>query len=93
RDSLRAELAARKIGSEIYYPLGLHEQECFKFLGYSPKDLPETYRASREVLALPIYPELTADEQVCVVDAIKTYFVENRTRSIFPTASPKREAA
>ncbi len=93
RDTLRAELAGKKIGTEIYYPLGLHEQECFQYLGYSPKDLPETYRASREVIALPIYPELTADEQVLVVDAIKTYFEANRSRHVFPSGVPQREAA
>ena len=93
RDTLRAELSSKKIGSEIYYPLGLHEQECFQNLGYSPKDLPETYRASREVIALPIYPELTVDEQVCVVDAIKTYFEANRARHLFPSGIPQREAA
>jgi len=93
RDLLRAELTEKKIGTEIYYPLGLHEQECFQYLGYLPNDLPETYRASREVLALPIYPELTADEQVCVVDAIKTYFDANRARHLFPVGVPQREAA
>ena len=93
RDALRAELTAKKIGTEIYYPLGLHEQECFRFLGYSPADLPETYRASREVIALPIYPELTADEQACVVDAIKAYFDANRARHLFPSGVPQREAA
>ena len=93
RDTLRAELSSKKIGSEIYYPLGLHEQECFQNLGYAPEDLPETYRASREVIALPIYPELTVDEQVCVVDAIKMYFDANRTRHLFPSGVPQREAA
>jgi len=93
RDTLRAELAAKKIGTEIYYPLGLHEQECFQFLGYTPEDLPETHRASQEVLALPIYPELTADEQVYVVEAIKTYFDANRSRHLFPSGAPQREAA
>ena len=93
RDTLRNELASKKIGSEIYYPLGLHEQECFQYLGYAPQDLPETFRAAQEVLALPIYPELTADEQVCVVDAIKSYFDANRATRIFPAFMPKREAA
>ncbi len=93
RDTLRAELAEQKIGSEIYYPLGLHEQECFRNLGYAPQDLPETYKASREVLALPMYPELTVDEQNTVVEAIKAYFAANRSRKTFPSTAPKRDAA
>ncbi len=95
RDDLRKSLAERKIGSEIYYPLGLHEQECFKYLGYSGQSLPETYRASREVLALPIFPELTENEQRVVVRGIKSYFEANTARTIFPVTQPehRREAA
>ncbi len=95
RDEMRKNLAERKIGSEIYYPLGLHEQECYQFLGYTPESLPETYRASREVLALPIFPELTENEQRVVVRGIKTYFDENPARHLFPVSTPaaKREAA
>ncbi len=58
RDQVKQKLAERGIGSGIYYPLGLHEQQCFKHLGYRGGDLPETERACREVLALPVYPEL-----------------------------------
>jgi dTDP-4-amino-4,6-dideoxygalactose transaminase len=71
---LRAFLADAKIGSEIYYPLGLHQQECFRWLGYGPGDLPETERAAAEVLALPIFPELTADEQRTVVSRIAAFY-------------------
>jgi len=74
RDNLRQFLAEARIGSEIYYPLGLHEQECFRYLGYGPHDLPETYRAAREVLALPIFPELTAEEQQLVVDRVAAFY-------------------
>ncbi len=63
RDAVKQRLAQRGVGSGIYYPLGLHQQECFGDLGYAPGDLPETMKAAREVLALPIYPELS-EEQV-----------------------------
>jgi len=73
RDALRQFLAEARIGSEVYYPLGLHQQECFRHLGYAPGDLPETLRAAEEVLALPIFPELTAQQQQRVVDRIAAF--------------------
>ncbi len=92
---MRKSLLESKIGSEIYYPLGLHEQECFQYLGYSALSLPETYRASREVLALPIFPELTENEQRVVVRGIKTFYEANPARTIFPVIQPeqRRDAA
>ena len=59
RDRVKAKLADAGVGSGVFYPLGLHLQECFRYLGHREGDFPETERASREVLALPIYPELT----------------------------------
>jgi len=74
RDALRQHLTEKQIGSGIYYPLGLHEQECFAYLDYHPGDLPETERAARETLALPIYPELSRQAQTYVVDSIDEFF-------------------
>jgi len=74
RDQLRKFLIDEGIGTDIYYPLPLHLQECYSFLKHRRGDFPTSERASEETLALPIYPELTEEQQMMVVESIKEFY-------------------
>jgi dTDP-4-amino-4,6-dideoxygalactose transaminase len=75
RDKLQAHLRLKGIGTSLFYPLSLHQQECFSYLGYQRGDFPVSEKAAREVLALPIFPELTSEQQDYIVESIKGYYV------------------
>ena len=74
RDRLRQSLLEEGIGTEVYYPVPLHLQECYAYLKHQAGDFPASEKASEEVLALPIYPELKDDQQDYVVDCIKAFY-------------------
>ncbi|MCP4549024.1 MAG: DegT/DnrJ/EryC1/StrS family aminotransferase [bacterium] len=76
RDPLLTRLHENEIGAAIYYPVPLHRQECFKELPSAQRSLPVTERLTEEVLSLPIYPELTDEQQVFVVDVIREFFAD-----------------
>jgi len=77
RDGLRAHMTANKIGTEVYYPVPLHMQECFAWLGQPEGTLPESEAAARETIALPIYSELTIEQKQHVVDSAVAYLREH----------------
>lgn len=74
RDALKVHLAEQGVGSEIYYPVSLHEQQCFLYLGHSADDFPESKRAADETLALPIYAELAPEQIEYVVGQVAAFY-------------------
>jgi len=74
RDDLMACLKQKGIGTEIYYPVPFHLQECFRYLGHKEGDFPESERAAKETVAIPIYPELSSAQQGEVVEAISSFY-------------------
>ena len=73
RNALMEHLKSRGVGSKVYYPIPLHLQKCFNYLGYKEGQFPESESAAKETLALPVYPELTDEQQVYVVESIKSF--------------------
>jgi dTDP-4-amino-4,6-dideoxygalactose transaminase len=90
RDALRAHLGKNEIGTEIYYPLALHLQPCFAELGYRPGAFPAAERATTEVLALPIYPELAEAQQAYVVEQIANFYSDGNPGRV---PKPSRDGA
>lgn len=74
RDALQNHLKSSGIGTEVYYPVPLHTQECFRHLGYQAEDCPESSRAALETIAIPVYPELTEEQQQSVVSSITRFY-------------------
>jgi dTDP-4-amino-4,6-dideoxygalactose transaminase len=74
RDGLQTHLKEKQIGSSVYYPLSLHLQPCFEYLGYKRGAFPESEKATREVISLPVYPELQQSQLDEVVEAVRGFY-------------------
>ena len=74
RDELQQHLKQKGIGSAIYYPLPLHLQPCFAYLGYQEGSCPESERAAREVISIPVFPELMRGQMDEVIEAVRTFY-------------------
>lgn len=82
RDALKGYLQQHSVGCEIYYPVPLHQQQCFQSKSCSQVNLPETDRAAREILHIPVYPELTSSEQHRVVDVIDEFYRQAYNKAV-----------
>jgi len=90
RDELQAHLKARGIGTEVYYPVAMHQQQCFSDLGYTAGAFPESERAAAETLAIPVHPELTDQQARYVVDCVLEYFAERPAAAVAAGAAASR---
>jgi len=91
RDQLQSALKSQGIGTEVYYPVPMHLQECFQYLGYRAGSLPESEVAAKETLALPVYPELSEEQADYVVNCIRDFFTEDQRDDVIEASgSPTR---
>ena len=91
RDELQAHLKKKGVGTEVYYPVPMHLQECFAYLGHKAGAFPESERAAKETLALPIHPELTEPQAQFVVDCICEFFAGEPSRRLMPLLLLRRK--
>ena len=89
RDELRAFLKEKGVGSEVYYPLPMHLQNCYRDLGYQKGAFPLSEQAAEEVISIPIYAELTEAQQGCVVETIGEFYRRAKPTHVAPLFSAK----
>lgn len=93
RDAVMEYMRSEDVGCAVYYPISLHTQKCFEYLGYSAEDFPESNRASQEVLSLPIFSELTEEQQLRVADVLTQAVAASTTLKFPGTGDAERRAA